>query len=124
MQTSLKALLAFLVPYLAAFFIPDLTDANEFVLLLSGVGGVATLTVLVTEFFNKMFNFHKNVARAVSWGIATGLCFFSQWIGIGFVEYLVWQVVVCGVAAGLVANGYFTMDFIKPILDALLPKKV
>lgn len=121
MGNSLKAVLAFLVPYLAAFFIPEIAGANEFVLLLAGVGGVAAITVLVAEFINKLVDLHKNLARAISWAVAIGLTFFSEWIGFGFDGYVLWQLLVAGVTAGFVANGYFTMEFIKPILDALLP---
>jgi len=124
MNTSLKVILAFLVPYLAAFFVPDITDAGAFVSLLAGIGGVAAATVLLAEFINKFADLHKNLARAISWAVSIGLVFFSEWIGFGFESYLVWQLIVAGIVGGFIANGYFTMSFIKPILDILLPNKM
>lgn len=121
MKTSLKAILAFLVPYLAAFFLPNVLNADEFVQLMAGIGGIASLTVLVTEYVNTLADLHKNAARILSWVVSIGLTFFSWWVGFGFEGYVVWQLLVSGLAAGLVANGYFTYEVIKTILDAIMP---
>lgn len=106
--------------------------SGDFAEYFVSIGGLATLTLLATQWFKKLLstvfklNVEGTIAGYASWVVAlllSGVGFWFQWgIFIGVTWY---YILVYGVIAGLVANGIFKLEHVKTFFEVikLLPKK-
>jgi hypothetical protein len=92
----------------------DATSFFNTVLILSG------LIVVVSEYLSKFTKADGKWARLQSWGVAIVLGIFGTWLNISIFSDMSWKGgALIGVIAGLVANGVFSIDAIKSILETL-----
>jgi hypothetical protein len=120
-------LLKLLVPPVAAMFVAAISDAGSFVEMASSLAGVALLIPIITEFFKTAFNldgkviWNIKVPRAISWATGIMLSMLSYYAGWGyFAELTAWYMpIIAGLGAGLVANGYFTLEMVQTVLKII-----
>jgi len=76
---------------------------------------------VVSAFFTGLFRVEKDwPKKLVSWGISVVGLVVAKLLSFGFVvEYQMWEVVVVGLFLGLTANGFFSISFIKPLIDKI-----
>lgn len=116
-----------LVPPIAAFFLSGISTQGSFIEMASSLAGVSLLIPLVTEFFKLKLNLeHKLIwgikaPRFVSWISGILLSFVSYYAGWGyFGELTAWYMpLISGLGAGLIANGYFTLEFVQTLLKVI-----
>ena len=84
------------------------------ILILSG------LIILVSEYITRYTKLNGKWARVQSWVVAILLGIFGTWINIGIFGDMDWKGgALVGIISGLVANGVFTIDAIKKILETI-----
>ena len=90
------------------------------------LAGIAAVTVFVSGFFNTILGIGKKIWRQVmAWLVAIILVSAGNLFNIGFVSEFPWlTTLIYGLAAGLVANGFFDINIVKAILEWLNLKKI
>jgi hypothetical protein len=84
------------------------------ILILSG------LIILVSEYISRYTKLNGKWARVQSWVVSILLGIFGTWINIGIFGDMDWKGgALIGIISGLVANGVFTIDAIKKILETI-----
>ena len=92
----------------------DATSFFNTILILSG------LVVIVSEYLSRYTKADGKWARLQSWGVAIILGIFGTWLNIGIFEDMSWKGgALIGAISGLTANGVFSMESIKMILETL-----
>jgi len=87
---------------------------------LGSLAGVAAVTVFLAAFLNTLFKTAGFMKQIVAWLVALVLIIVGNLVNIGFMAELSWlNTIIYGVAAGLVANGFFDIELVKMILRAL-----
>lgn len=76
---------------------------------------------VVAAFFTGLFRVEKNwPKKLISWGISVVGLVVAKLFSFGFVvEYQMWEVIIAGLLLGLAANGFFSISFIKPLMDKI-----
>lgn len=83
------------------------------------LSAMAGLVVLITGWVNTYgLNLKGWKAQVLSWVISIALAFVGSWKAVGlFAETsLIWTV-VNGLGVGLIANGIFSVDIVKTLLE-------
>jgi hypothetical protein len=88
------------------------------------LAGAASLVVLITGWVNtNVLKLEGWKAQVLSWVISVGLAFVGSWKNIGiFAEMDVLWTVLNGLCVGLVANGIYSADLVKTILEFVKAK--
>lgn len=76
---------------------------------------------VVTAFITGVFKVEQNwPKKIISWAIAVVGLVGANLLNFGFVaDYTIWEAIAVGLLIGLAANGFFSISFIKPILDRI-----
>lgn len=94
---------------------------------LGTLAGVAAMVLPITGWIKTLLKLEDSAARWLSWLIAVLLGGFGHFSNVGIFEDVGLLVsLLTGLAAGLIANGVFTIEIVKTILEwikAQLPKK-
>lgn len=81
---------------------------------------VSTLVIITNEWVSGYTKVDGSLSRIQSWLISIILCIFATWINIGVFSEMDWKGgVVMGIISALVANGIFTIESIKDILETI-----
>jgi hypothetical protein len=114
-----KEWIRLLLPPAIAAFVGVITE-SQFVESLATLGGIVTLVPILVEWVKQKYSlsgkkwlFGWSASKWVSWGLAIGLIYLSWAVGFGF-ETMTWiKAGVYGIGAGLVSNGYFTLEQVQ-----------
>lgn len=89
------------------------------------LAGMAGLVVLVTGWINtNIFKWDGWKAQLLSWVVSIGLAFAGSWKGLGlFAETDVLWTILNGLGVGLIANGIYSADLVKTILEFIKARK-
>ena len=84
-------------------------------------GGIAVLTAFIAAFFIGILKAeHRFVKQLLAWIVAIIIAVVSNLVDFGYMaEYTIIQSVVHGFAAGLAANGVFSIPFVRDILKGI-----
>jgi hypothetical protein len=122
---QIKSLLKLLIPPVAAFLVAGIADAGTFVEKMASFAGIATLVPIIVEALKVQWNFADKVfwgmkvSRWVSWLLSLALVYISHAIGWAFVDFGGLGLLIYGIGAGLVSNGYFTIEQVQLFLAIL-----
>lgn len=88
------------------------------------LSAMAGLVILITGWVNTHgLNLKGWKAQLLSWGISIALAFVGSWKGVGlFAETSTVWTIVNGLGVGLIANGIFSVDLVKTLLEFLKAK--
>jgi hypothetical protein len=122
---QITSLLKLLIPPLAAFLVAGIADAGTFVEKMASFAGIATLVPLFVEALKVQWDFSDKdflgmrVARWISWLLSLALVYISHAVGWAFVDFGAFGIIIYGIGAGLVSNGYFTIEQVQLFLAIL-----
>jgi hypothetical protein len=91
--------------------------------------GVVVATTLLASILNGFLKISKKfVKQLIAWGIAIVLLVGTDLLNLGYAKYFpIVLAVIHGLVAGLAANGFFDVPFLKALLDKVevffTPKK-
>jgi len=89
---------------------------------LSLVALIAAITE-VTELIKSFTGANGTISKIISWSLGIVLAVIGNLMNLGIFENADWiWTLILGAAATLAANGLFTYDFVKMILNFLTPK--
>ena len=87
---------------------------------LASLAGVAAVTVFLAGFVNTLLKFEGFIKQLTAWVVATIIIVIGNLLNMGFMAELnIWNTLIYGLAAGLIANGIFDIELVKAILRAL-----
>lgn len=94
---------------------------DNFWIWFGNLAGLAALTTFIAGFLNGVLKASgKFVRQLVAWVVAVVLAWLSVLLNIGFLAEAQWYMVVLyGVGAGFVANGFFDVGLIQAIILAI-----
>ena len=100
-------------------------DLNDFFVSLAAL---VPLILSISDFLIRLFKFEKGIPRQItSWVVSLAICGTGAALEVGFLTgATIPQVVLYGLAAGLLTNGIFDISLIQTVLDYIfkfLPKK-
>jgi hypothetical protein len=76
--------------------------------------------IILSEYASRFTKADGKWARLQSWAVAILLGIFASWLNIGIFHDMDWKGgLLIGVITGLVANGIFSIDAIKGILQTI-----
>jgi len=122
---QIKSLLKLLIPPVAAFLVAGIADAGTFVEKMASFAGIATLVPLFVEALKVQWDFANKdflgmrVSRWISWLLSLALVYISHAVGWAFVDFGWFGLAIYGIGAGLVSNGYFTIEQVQLFLAIL-----
>lgn len=90
------------------------------------LGTMATLTIAVAAWVNRLLTWDGAKAQAVSWAVAVAVAFLGYFLDYGVLaDASVVETLLYGVGAAAVANRVFSQEVVKAILEVVrlrLPK--
>lgn len=97
--------------------------SNPFSTFFNSLGILVGLILVVFQFINdKILKYaaNKQWTMVLTWVLALILAYIGYFFKFGiFVDLQLWEAMLTGIAAGLVANGLFRLSFVKAILKFL-----
>ncbi len=124
-QKQINSLVKLLLPPLAAFLVAGIADAGTFVEKMASLAGIATLVPIIVEAAKVQWDLADKdilgmrVARWLSWLLSLALVYLSHLVGWAFADFGTLWLLMYGIGAGLVSNGYFTMEQVQMFLALL-----
>ena len=104
----------------------DVLDfVSRFDVFVGSLGGLAVVSIWLTGVINGLFRDAKSwIKQVVSWLVPTVFAIFVTYVlGVGFlVGRSILEILVFGLAAGLVSNGLFDIGFVKTAVNWLVGK--
>jgi uncharacterized membrane protein YeaQ/YmgE (transglycosylase-associated protein family) len=92
----------------------------DVITLFNSIMALSALVIVGSEWLSKYTKADGKWARLQSWAVAIILGIISTWLNIGIFNDMSWKGgAVIGIVSALVANGIFTMDMIKKVLETL-----
>lgn len=122
MKTFWNKFLGFIIlllPPVSAALIPQIAEGGGWEVMAATLGGVMSLTILLTEPIKLRFNLGDWPTRIVSWVIAALIIYISSVAGWAFDGYEWFMFIISGIGVGLAANGTFTIEEVKFVLNML-----
>ena len=110
------------LPVAVSLFLGIVTQ-NQFIEGLATLAGIVTLVPIFVEWAKTQWNlsgkkwlFGWAASRWISWLLSIGFVVLSWAVGFGFGAMPWYKALTFGVGAGLVSNGYFTLEQIQTML--------
>lgn len=92
----------------------------DVITLFNSIMTLSALVIVGSEWLSNYTKADGKWARLQSWAVAIILGIVSTWLNIGIFNDMSWKGgAIIGIVSALVANGIFTIDMIKKVLETL-----